>query len=203
VPKLPKRRADLFLNIPYDKEFKNLYLAYIAGICAFGLLPRATLEIPGGARRLDRIFHLIQGCRYAVHDLSRVELDPHRPCTPVLTCASNSGFPWLGSARHVWFVFEKKERRLMKSLSDLNGTDAYIHHGGASGVFRELSNALVRRPRQPSVLQMRRVYEQVKKNIPAIFGHSGTQAVFQASVFKQICVFATAASESVMRRSRQ
>ncbi len=68
-----------FLNIPYDDAFQSLYLAYIAGITAFGLVPRATLEIPGGARRLDRIFDLISSCRYSFHDLSRVELDVRRP----------------------------------------------------------------------------------------------------------------------------
>jgi hypothetical protein len=57
-------------------------MAYIAGITSFGLVPRATLEIPGGKRRLDRIFTLIRGCRYSFHDMSRVELDSKRPPTP-------------------------------------------------------------------------------------------------------------------------
>ena len=61
-----------FLNIPYDDAFQHLYLAYIAGITAFGLVPRATLEIPGGVRRLDRIFELIQTCGHSFHDLSRI-----------------------------------------------------------------------------------------------------------------------------------
>jgi len=42
-----------FLNIPYDVDFQSLYLAYIAGITAFGLRPRATLEIPGIRDRHD------------------------------------------------------------------------------------------------------------------------------------------------------
>ncbi len=71
-----------FLNIPYDEEFVDLYLAYIAGVAAFGIIPRTSLEIPGGERRLDRIFGLIQTCRYSFHDLSRVQLDEHRPPTP-------------------------------------------------------------------------------------------------------------------------
>lgn len=75
-------RAFLFLNIPYDREFESLFLAYIAAVCGFGLVPRATLEIPGGERRLDRIFDLIRECRYSFHDLSRVELDTKAPPTP-------------------------------------------------------------------------------------------------------------------------
>lgn len=111
-----------FLNIPYDDKFEALYLAYIAGIAAYGLTPRATLEVPGGARRLDRIFELIRTCRYSFHDLSRVELDPLRPPTPRFNMPFELGLvvAWekLHPGEHVWFVFESKKRRLLKSLSD-------------------------------------------------------------------------------------
>jgi hypothetical protein len=86
-PNLVKNKSsgiahDAFLNVPYDAAFADLYLAYIAGVSAFGLTPRATLEVPGGERRLDRIFRLVQTCRYSFHGLSRVELDLRRPPIP-------------------------------------------------------------------------------------------------------------------------
>ena len=72
----------VFLNIPYDAQFHNLALAYVAGIACFGLTSRATIEVPGGARRLDRIIELIGTCTYSIHDLSRVQLDRTMPQTP-------------------------------------------------------------------------------------------------------------------------
>ena len=57
---------DVFLNLPYDQKFENLYLAYICGTQALGMDPRVTLEIPGGTRRLDKIFDLIQSCQFSV-----------------------------------------------------------------------------------------------------------------------------------------
>ena len=72
----------VFVNIPYDEGFRRLYLAYIIGLTQLGLEPRATLGIPGGERRLDRILALIQSCRYSIHDLSRVQLDRNPPRTP-------------------------------------------------------------------------------------------------------------------------
>src|SRR3954471_20448968 len=79
-----------FINIPYDQRYQDLYLAFIAGLTAFGLDPRATLEVPGGDRRLDRIFELITSCRYSFHDLSRVQLDGKHPRGPLaLTCRSS------------------------------------------------------------------------------------------------------------------
>ena len=56
-----------FLNVPYDKKYETLYLAFIAGLCGFGLTPRAALEVPSSERRLDRILSLIQRCRYSFH----------------------------------------------------------------------------------------------------------------------------------------
>ena len=80
--RVARRPANVFLNIPYDDRFKRFYLAYISGISAFGLVPRATLEIATSTRRLDRILKLISKCRVSLHDMSRVEIDRTPPCTP-------------------------------------------------------------------------------------------------------------------------
>src|ERR1700693_36090 len=162
VPRSRRPPADVFLNIPYDNQYQDLCLAYICGITAFGFFPRATLEIPGGSRRLDRIFNLIQDCRFSVHDLSRVELDKKRPPTPRFNMPFELGLSvsWarIGNNKHTWYVFERQAHRLMKSLSDLNGTDEHIHGGTINGVFRELCSAFVRPGRQPSVQQMGKIY---------------------------------------------
>jgi hypothetical protein len=62
-----------YLNCPFDLQFKRLFLAYIAGISAFGFVPRSAIEIPGGQPRLDRILDMIRACPYSIHDLSRVD----------------------------------------------------------------------------------------------------------------------------------
>src|SRR6204780_4070075 len=76
------KAPSVFLNVPYDAAFENLLLAYIAAISAYGFSPRATLEIPFGQRRLDRILTLILQSQYSIHDLSRVQLDRKTPTTP-------------------------------------------------------------------------------------------------------------------------
>ncbi len=72
-------------------------------------MPRATLEIPGGARRLDRILELIRSCAYAIHDLSRVELDAHKPRTPRFNMPFELGLSVAyekssKKRKHEWFV---------------------------------------------------------------------------------------------------
>src|SRR5437899_8374297 len=67
-------RAGAFLNVPYDDEYEHLYVALVAGLVAFGLTPRATLELPRPERRLSSIVSLLKSCRYSFHDLSRVHV---------------------------------------------------------------------------------------------------------------------------------
>ena len=103
------RQESAFLNIPYDRRYENLYLAFIAGLCAFGLTPRATIEIPSTKRRLERIIELIQGSEYSFHDLSRVQLDRNSPATPRFNMPFELGLAvdWARGAEpgHEWFVF--------------------------------------------------------------------------------------------------
>ncbi len=189
----------VFLNIPYDAQFENLYLAYIAAVSAFGLSPRATIEIPGGQRRLDRILELITSCRYSVHDLSRVELDRAAPRTPRFNMPFELGLAvaWerISDSPHAWFVCERQTYRLQKSLSDLNGTDPYIHSGKIVGVFGQLCNAFIRAKRQPTVAQMNTIYRVLRTKLPDLIRDAGARSAFEARVFKELCVLASAAAD--------
>jgi len=196
VNRLPRTRPGVFLNIPYDPAFRELYLAYIAGVSSFSLVPRATLEIPGGQRRLDRILSLIRSCPYSLHDLSRVELDRHSPRTPRFNMPFELGLAvaWqkLRPREHTWFVFEAMPRRAEKSLSDLSGTDIYIHNGMVRGVFTELCNAFVRLKSQPTAQEMEETYLRLKKLLPELQKQTGAHSPFEARIFRDLVVTARA-----------
>ena len=195
--------VDVFLNIPYDPYFVDLFLAYTAGLTSLGLFPRATLEIAGGERRLDRTLDLIQRCRYSLHDLSRVQVDAGPSATPRFNMPFELGLAvaWQRAEprKHTWFVFEAKTRRIERSLSDLSGTDVYIHHGRPSGIFSELTNAFVRSQRQPSVDQMKLVYKGLREGLPKLMRNAGTKSAFKARVFDDLRVLARALSERHMK----
>jgi len=196
IKDLPRAKESLFLNIPYDPSFSKLYLAYIAGVSSFGLMPRATLEIPGGERRLDRILALIRSCTYSLHDLSRVELDPHPPKTPRFNMPFELGLAvsWqkLKGAKHIWFVFEAMPRRAEKSLSDISGTDVYIHNGSAPGVFTQLCNAFVRLKSQPTAQDMEQIYGRLTDLLPELQEQAGASSPFEARVFQDLVLAARA-----------
>lgn len=182
----------VFLNIPYDDRFRRLYLAYIAGLIHLGLNPRATLEIPGGRNRLEKILELIRNCWYSIHDLSRVELDRTPPCTPRFNMPFELGLAVAAAqicdAPHDWFVFEAVNRRAAKSLSDIAGTDANIHHGTLEGIMRELCNAFVRRSRESvSVTEMMRTYRALSRLVAQIERRTRARSLFEAGVFRLLC----------------
>ena len=193
----------VFLNVPYDDAFENLFLAYIAAVSAFGFTPRATLEIPSSKRRLDRILALIADCEYSVHDLSRVQLDNRSPRTPRFNMAFELGltvalerteFP-----EHAWVVCESRHHRIQKSLSDLNGTDPYIHDGTIRGVFRVFGSIFVRSHRQPTVPQMRRIYRALRLSFDDILDRAGESSAFNARVFRDLCVLASATADQLVK----
>src|SRR5271168_1568665 len=165
MPLPPINSNAVFLNIPYDAEFHKLYLAYVAGLQCLGLEPCLASVIPGGERRLDRVLNLIQSCRYSIHDLSRVEVNPAPPATPRFNMPLELGLAiaWekLHPKRHTWFLWEAEPRRVQKSMSDLDGTDAYIHGGTVAGVLSELRNAFIR-VGAPPVQKMFAVYQSLE-----------------------------------------
>jgi hypothetical protein len=197
------KAESVFLNIPYDSQFENLFLAYIAAISAFGFIPRATIEIPFSGRRLDRILGLIEECRYSVHDLSRVQLDRTPPSTPRFNMPFELGLiAGLDRARQrgrAWAVCESEVHRIQKSLSDLNGTDVYIHDGTIRGVFRECGNIFVGSGRQPTVQQMMAIYRILRTNLAETLRRAGQPSPFNARVFRDLCVLASAAADELIR----
>jgi hypothetical protein len=203
VAKQRGSRGKVFLNIPYDEKFERLFLAYIAGISALGLVPHATLEIPDSSRRLDKILKLERECEYSVHDLSRVQLSRKKPRVPRFNMPFELGLcvadaKRSGTKKPNWFVFEAVEQRIEKSLSDLKGTDPKIHGGRIEGVFGELRDVFQRRGRQPTVQQMRRIYRELRRRQKAILKQSGSETLFKRSVFLDLCVVASKLADEIV-----
>ena len=198
-PKPTAKKNRVFLNVPYDAAFENLLLAYIAGISAFGFTPRATLEIPFSERRLLRIMSLIKSSHYSIHDLSRVQIDRAAPRTPRFNMPFELGLTvGLGSPQHAWIVCETRRHRIKKSLSDLDGTDVYVHDGTVRGVLRELCNVFVRTRRQPTIEQMMRIYRVLRSGFDGILRSAGASDPFNARVFRDLCVLASAAADDII-----
>jgi hypothetical protein len=91
------------------------------------------------------------------------------------------------------------DRRIQKSLSDINGTDVYVHDGTVRGIFRELCSIFARSEKQPTVEDMRQIYRVLRKNFRRILRNTGATDPFNARVFKELSVLASAAADDLVR----
>ena len=67
---------DVFINCPFDPEYAPIFNALVFTIYACGFRPRSAKELDdGGQTRIEKLFNLIEECRFGIHDLSRTELD--------------------------------------------------------------------------------------------------------------------------------
>ena len=195
-----KRIQSVFLNIPYDDQFEDLYLAYIVGLTQLGLNINATFAVPNQGR-LDRIVGLIEGSDVSIHDLSRIELSSG---IPRFNMPLELGLALYRShstnGRRRVFVFEKKAYRMLRSTSDINGIDAQIHDGRPKGVMVGLRNIFHQPERTTTVPEMLASFRAVKRKLPELRRNAGSQSLFEASVFHDLIVAALVERERIIKQ---
>jgi len=65
----------VFITCPFDSRYRRLFQAIVFTVSDCGFTPRCALEVEdGGEERIRKIKRIIRESRYAVHDISRVEL---------------------------------------------------------------------------------------------------------------------------------
>jgi hypothetical protein len=138
--KTPARRSaavrvgsqSVFINCPYDSKYAPLLQGLVFAIMACGFTPRSILEVKAGDElRLERIFSVISGCRFAIHDLSSAGSQPRG-----LNLAFELGIfqalqrfgPRLSGRRESLVLIDAKFA-LNKTLSDIAGMDIRSHEG--------------------------------------------------------------------------
>jgi hypothetical protein len=195
---LLQRRSRLktaFINLAYVDSNESLYLALIAGLAGFGLVPVAALHDPTSNPQLSRIYTLIEESVISFHDLSYVTLDPPGPKTPRFNMPFELGLAVAvscsGNRQHRWFVLEKKRHRAAKSLSDISGANVQLHDGRAPSVLRAVSNALARHNPRPTIKQLEAIYADVRKKARSLKTVDGWSSVFLQAPFKELRVLAS------------
>ena len=194
---MPRKRRvkSVFLNIPYDAAFENLFLAYVVGLTQLGLRINAALAVPNQGR-LETIIDLIEKSDFSIHDLSRVELSHGVPRfnMPVeLGLAVYRSHVTRG--KHRLFIFDRKEHQAQRSTSDVNGIDPQIHNGTVKGLMSGLRNIF----RQPgdvtSVPEMLASYRAVEQKLPELRRNAGSKSLFEPAVFQDLTLAALVESQ--------
>jgi len=75
----PNRARSVFINCPFDPEYRPLLRASCFAVMACGYAPRCALDYSdSGLVRFTEIVNMIAACDRSIHDISRVELEALR-----------------------------------------------------------------------------------------------------------------------------
>jgi hypothetical protein len=167
--------ASVFINCPFDDEFKESFEALIFCITASGYRVRCALEENDAANiRLEKLYRLISESTKSIHDLSRVNL-------------SSAGLPrfnmpfelglFMGARNFGGRSHQAKSALIMvteayvlpKYLSDLGGNDPQPHGGRPEKVIEVARRYLDTRPEGnmlPGAAKILSDYGRFKAKLP-------------------------------------
>lgn len=180
----------MFLNVPYDGQYENLFVALVGGLVCLGRDPRCALAPTRAVGRLQRILDLISVCEASVHDLSRVQVSAkgrvprfNMPFELGVCCAFDRLQRERGRPN---YVFEEKAYRLQRSLSDLGGYDPQVHGGSQVGVLRALLNCFGRQRGDPPIREMQRVVRRLGRFAAKLKREHRARTLFEAHLFRRL-----------------
>ena len=144
----PTAARAVFINCPFDDEFKPLLRAIAFAIIVLGYYPRCALDRTDGAEvRVAKIAAMIGECDWGIHDLSRVELGVGglpRFNMP-MELGLHLGARLLGELRHRRkraLILDARLHRYDAVLSDISGQDIEAHGNDPDQAIRCVRNWL-------------------------------------------------------------
>jgi len=146
------RDRSVFINCPFDKDFKLSFDALVFSTICCGFIPRCAIESGSAALpRMDRIVNALCASKYSVHDLSRCrgEGDSNfaRFNMPLeLGIAMAQSFSGDKQSKHDWLLLVPRGHAYKKFVSDLAGYDPTEHDGTLGTVVSSVMSWLTTRP---------------------------------------------------------
>lgn len=161
----------VFLNVPFDAKYKDLFLALVTGVVGHGATPRCVLELPSSSSRMVRLKRLIRQCPISFNDLSRVQLSfvAGHGRVPRFNMPFELGMAVMTG--NDIFLLEEKPHRIGVTLNDMNGWDTIVHQNNAEVLLARVSDALQpRRGRPPQFQRLRNAFRRVRSAAHAHLG---------------------------------
>jgi hypothetical protein len=145
----PGFEKQVFVNCPFDDEYRPLLRALLFTVLDCGLVPRlASDRADSGEARVEKIRSLIRSCRLSIHDLSRME--PLRSgdlprFNMSFELGLDLGCRFFGAgafSTKQCLILEKDRFRYRQALSDISGNDIRAHEGEPETLTMEVRNWL-------------------------------------------------------------
>jgi hypothetical protein len=183
-PKQPGKSAatgyhnSVFINCPFDDGYKQLFQATVFTLLYCGRDPRSALEIyNSGQVRIEKIFRLIEACRFGIHDISRTEPDADSGLPRFnmpLELGIFLGAQRFGTRRHKTkncLILDREPYRYQQFMSDISGQDISAHDGDPTALIsnvRDWLNTVASTRPLPSGSAIATRFAVFQTDIPAI-----------------------------------
>lgn len=181
----PPYELSIFLNVPFDEDYKPIFDALIYAVYDCGFIPRSALEADDGASvRFKKVQDLIAASQFAIHDVSRTELDPVNALPRFnmpLELGLFIGAKVYGSPKHRrkgCLILDRERYRYQKFISDIAGHDIKSHAGDphqATAAVRDWLRTSSGRRSIPSAANVKRRYARFLKDLPTLCDSLGLE----------------------------
>jgi hypothetical protein len=179
----PRFGDSVFINCPFDREYWPIFEAIVFCTVDCGFVPRSAFQFTdSGEVRVHKLRDLIRACKYAIHDLSRVEL------------SSTSGLPRfnmpfefgldLGARYYGAGLLQSKKCLVLvaeayahqKAISDISGQDPKPHRNSpdeAIQAVRDWLQGVSGRVTIPGPAKIKRRFKAFSDVIPTLATAAG------------------------------
>jgi hypothetical protein len=178
----PTFNDSVFINCPFDDDYKPILRAIVYAIYRCGFFPQTALDEDDGTElRLLKIIRKMKGCRYGIHDLSRIELN-------------NANFPRFNMPFELGIFFgakyfggdpqngknalilEREKYTYQQFISDLSGIDTKAHNNDPVLALKRVHswlNTTSRRTTIPGEKVLQTKFEEFEHVLPNLLAKTG------------------------------
>ena len=141
-------RDKIFINCPYDEEYKCLFFALIYICELFGYEPTFAACDESSGDRMKNIVSCIIESRYSIHDISKT-----REELPRFNMPFELGMYYMhiieNNHSKKMLILEGEKDKSDKTLSDLSGMEIKCHYNKIEGVFSAIRPFFMERSEKP------------------------------------------------------
>ena len=172
--------SNVFINCPFDKEYKAIFESIVFTIHDCGFIARcAKEEDNSGDVRIHKIFRIINECKFGIHDISKADLDSitglARFNMPLelgifLACQHYSNSKSFNKEKKS-LIMDIENFRYQIFMSDLSGQDIKSHNNKIELVIQNVRDFLVTNSKRTSIAGGEYIYNRYlvfKKDLPLL-----------------------------------
>lgn len=137
---------NVFINCPFDKDFKHLLKALIFELIYLGFIPKLSQTLSSSSIRINQIKDLIRTCKFSIHDLSRSKAmivgDLPRFNMPYELGLDIGALEYGGrklKTKRI-LILETERYHYQKVISDISGQDIENHNDDPKTLITKVRN---------------------------------------------------------------